>query len=82
MKLIREKTYQLKQEVKQLRRQLNKCEEDGLLVSLQESLNFFGSLDSFSKGGDNGFEIIKSTINTNADVSIGWCDMDKVDVKP
>jgi hypothetical protein len=74
----------MKQEVKLLRRQLNKCEEDGLLVSLQESLNFFGSLDSFSKSGDDGFEIIKSTLNPIADnsASVGWCDMEKIDVKP
>lgn len=34
VKSVREKTAQMKLEVKLLRKQLNKCYEDGLLVSL------------------------------------------------
>jgi hypothetical protein len=66
VKSVREKTAQMKNEVKLLRKQLNKCYEDGVLVSLQESLNFIQNQSS-------GFEMIKSQfIDGVPVVSSGW----------
>jgi hypothetical protein len=65
----------MKNEVKLLRKQLNKCYEDGVLVSLQESLNFIQSQSS-------GFEMIKSQLIDGVPVvSSGWDSMPKVDCK-
>lgn len=58
---IRMKTSLMKQEVKNLRKQLNKCYDDGMLVSLQESLNFFQSQSSTVGAGHQMVEEPKSS---------------------
>jgi hypothetical protein len=66
----------MKQEVKLLRKQLNKCYEDGLLISLQESLNFFQQ--RIEPKTENG------QINTAKESTVlgSWGSMEKIDVKP
>jgi len=63
----------MKNEVKLLRKQLNKCYEDGVLVSLQESLNFIQSNLSSNEVSKAQF------IDGVPVVSSGWDSMPKVD---
>lgn len=68
----------MKQEVKLLRKQLNRCYDDGLLISLQESLNFFQQQANRKVES----EVIQISTTQETPILGSWASMEKIDVKP